>query len=109
MLMLSSVICLVSLSVFLLVLGVGVKLRVCLGEHIGESGDNFCFLCSGDLCVLCSSALWLSLVDDCSFLCLGFISPVSICSMGVSVSSSDVMSVSLLSSSSEENDFVVKK
>ena len=59
MLVLSSVICLVSFSLFLLVLGVGVKMRFCVGEYAGESGDIFCFLCSGDLCVLCSSVLLL--------------------------------------------------
>ena len=94
MLALSSVICLVSFSFFLLVLGVGVKLRVCLGEY-GDSGDIFCFLCSGDLCVLCSSVLLLLLVDAC-VLCLIFLSPVSIFSRGSSVSSSD------------ENDLLLK-
>ena len=107
MLVLSSVKCLVSLSVFLLVLGVGVKLRVCVGEYNGDSGDSFCFLCSGDLCVLCSSVLLLLLVDAC-VLCLIFLSPVSIFSRGSSVSSSDVISVSLLLSSSEENGLVLK-
>ena len=43
MLVLSSVICLVSFSLFLLVLGVGVKMRVCVGEYAGESGDIFVF------------------------------------------------------------------
>ena len=93
-------------SYFLLVLGVGVKLRVCIGEY-GDSGNIFCFLCSGDFCALCSSVLLLLLVGAC-VLCLCFPSPESNCSMGVSVSSSDVMCVSLLSSSSEENGVVEK-
>ena len=54
---LSSVICFVSFSHFLLVLGVGVKLRVFVGEY-SDSCMIFCLLLSG---VVCSS----SVSDDC--------------------------------------------